>query len=64
MEEIIVTKNQLVEMFEHEELKDDIDGWILHGIKIEIVAMHELDPKYIPNITDAEHYKLIPKTNN
>jgi hypothetical protein len=64
MKEIIVTKNQLIEMFKNEELRDGNNGWVLHGIKIEIIAIHELNPKYVQNITDAKYYKLVSKINN
>lgn len=61
MEEIIVTQDELVMMFEREELKDDNDGWHLNGIEIDIIAIHDSDPKYIQNVTQAQFYKLVPK---
>ena len=61
MEELIVTKEELVTMFENEELKDDNNGWLLHGKEVSIVALHESDPKYIQNITNAQYYKLVLK---
>ncbi len=61
MEELIVTKEDLVVMFEEEKLKDDNEGWILDGYKIDIIAIHDTDPKYIQNVTNAQYYKLVPK---
>lgn len=61
MEELVITKDDLVRMFETEELKDDNNGWMLNGLYIDIVAIHETDPKYLHDVTSAQYYKLIPK---
>jgi predicted metal-dependent RNase len=61
MEELIITKDELVVMFENQELKDELDGWFLNGMPIEIIAIHDTDPKYIQNVTSANYYKLVPK---
>ncbi len=61
MEDLIVTKDELVTMFEHGELKDDNDGWLLNELKIDIIAIHDTDPKYIQNVTNAQYYKLVEK---
>ena len=61
MEDLIITKDELVMMFEYGELKDDNDGWLLNGMKVEIIAIHDTDPKYIQNVTNAQYYKLIEK---
>jgi len=61
MEELIITKDELVVMFEHEELKDDNLGWLLNGMPIDIIAIHDTDPKYLQNVTNAQYYKLVPK---
>jgi len=63
MEDLIVTKNELVSMFDSGELKDTSDGWSLNGLLIEIIAIHDTEPKYIQNITNAQNYKLIFKQN-
>ncbi len=64
MEELIVTKDELVAMFEHEELKDDSHGWLLNGMEVEIIAIHDADPKYVQNVTNAQYYKIVPKLAN
>ena len=61
MKELIITKEELVELFEREELKDDNDGWLLNGVQVEIIAIHDSDPKYIQNVTNAQYYKLVPR---
>ncbi len=48
-------------MFENDELKDDNHGWLLNGLEIQIVAIHDTDPKYIQNVTNAQFYKLVEK---
>ncbi|RLA81497.1 MAG: hypothetical protein DRG78_09140 [Epsilonproteobacteria bacterium] len=61
MEDMVITKEDLVRMFESEELKDDNQGWLLNGIYVDIVAIHESDPKYLHDVTSAQYYKIIIK---
>ncbi len=61
MEELIVSKETLIELFEKGELIDSDKGWIYKGIEIEIIALHEIDPKYLQDITNAKFYKLKEK---
>ncbi len=61
MEDLIITKDDLVRMFESKELQDDNYGWLLNGLHVEIVAIHESDPKYIHDVTNAQYYKIIQK---
>ena len=63
MEDLIITKEELVRMFESGELKDSNEGWLLNGMYVEIVAIHETDPKYLHDVTSAQYYKLIKKKN-
>lgn len=63
MEEIIVTKAELVEMFEKHTLEDGKKGWLMKGKVVEIIALHEIDPKFLQDITNAKYYKIIPKGN-
>lgn len=61
MEEQIVSKDELVEMFSLGVLEDDEKrGWLLYGQEIQIVALHETDPRYIKDVTNANYYKLVP----
>lgn len=61
MEEQIVSKDELVEMFSLGVLEDDeARGWLLYGQEIQIIALHETDPKYINDVTNANYYKLVP----
>ena len=61
MEEQVVSKEELVEMFSLGVLEDDeLKGWLLYGQEIQIIALHETDPKYVQDITNASYYKLVP----
>jgi len=61
MDDLIVTKEELVSMFEHGELRDDNEGWLLNSLRIDIIAIHDTDPKYIQNVTNSQYYKLVEK---
>lgn len=64
MEETVVTREVLLEMFEKGELRDTGKGWLFEDSKwIEIIALHDVDPKYIEDVTRAEFYKIIVKGN-
>ncbi len=61
MEEIIVSKEELIEKFDNQEVIDTGKGWMMGDVEIEIIALHEVDPKFLQDITNAKFYKLIPK---
>jgi len=61
MEELIVSKEELVHLFENNIIEDTGRGWIMEGKEIEIVALHEVDPKFLQDVTNAKFYKLIQK---
>ena len=61
MNEIIVTKDELIQMFQEAILVDTDNGWILENQEVQIVALHEVDPKYLQDVTNAAHYKIISK---
>jgi hypothetical protein len=63
MEELIIAKEELIQMFESEELKDTGEAWIMNGKEIDIIALHDVDPKFLQDITNAKFYKLILKGN-
>ena len=61
MEEQIVSKDELVEMFSLGVLEDhETRGWLLYEQEIQIIALHETDPKYMQDVTNADYYKLVP----
>jgi hypothetical protein len=64
MLDIVVSKDELIELFNKEDIKDSDDGWIYKdNIYINIIALHEKDPKYIYDITDAQYYHIVTIEN-
>lgn len=61
MEELIVSKEELVQLFEKNIIQDTGKGWLMEGKEVEIVALHEVDPKFLQDVTNAKFYKLIQK---
>jgi len=61
MDEIVLTKDDLIRLFEQQEIKDTQEGWLYKDeIYINIIAIHEKDPRYIYDVTDAQYYKIVP----
>ena len=60
-EEQIVTKDELVELFDNGTIKDTGNGWFMDGNEVQIIALHEVDPKFLQDVTNAKFYKLIIK---
>jgi len=59
MVDLIISKDELVQMFIDEIIKDTNEGWLYKDEKyINILAIHEKDPKYIYDISNAEFYKI------
>ena len=59
MVDLIISKDELIEMFINETIKDTNNGWIYNeSERINIAAIHEKDPKYIYDIANAELYKI------
>ena len=61
MEELIVSKETLVDLFANEDLIDTDKGWLYKGVEVEIIALHDVDPKYLQDITNAKFYKIKEK---
>ena len=60
-EEIIISKEELVRMFETSQIKDTGNGWMMGDQEVELIALHEIDPKYLQDVTNAKFYKIKPK---
>jgi hypothetical protein len=58
MEELIVTREELIQLFDTDVIVDTGRGWTIEGVKIDIVALHDVDPKFIQDITKADYYKI------
>lgn len=61
LEDIIVSKDELLELFETEKIIDTGKGWYMDNSFVNIIALHEIEPKFIQNITNAKFYKIIKK---
>lgn len=61
MEELIVSKEELILMFEDEKILDTGRGWLMDGKLVDIIALHDVDPKFLQDVTNAKFYKLIIK---
>jgi hypothetical protein len=62
-EELIVSKEELIQLFEDNVIEDTGKGWLMEGKEVEIIALHEVDPKFLQDVTNAKFYKLIQKGN-
>ena len=61
LEEETVLKEDLIKMFDEQKIIDSGRGWMMDGKEIEIIALHEVDPKFLQDVTNAKFYKLIYK---
>jgi len=63
MEELVIAKNELVEMFDSGRIVDSGSGWMMDNKEVEIIALHEIDPKFLQDVTNAKLYKIKIKGN-
>lgn len=61
MEETIISKEELVDMFSKQIIVDSGKGWIMNGVEVDIIALHDVDPKYLQDVTNAKYYKIKQK---
>ena len=61
MEELIVSKEELIQLFEEQKIEDTGRGWLLEGKVTDIIALHDIDPKFLQDVSNAKFYKLIIK---
>jgi hypothetical protein len=57
--EIIVLREELIQLFEDDLIQDTNDGWLFDDMIVQIVALHDQDPKYLHDVSSANLYKLI-----
>lgn len=59
MTDFIVSKEELIEMFSRNDIKDTDDGWLYkEEYYINIIALHQDNPKYIYDVSIAQSYKI------
>jgi hypothetical protein len=63
MEELIVSKEELIQMFESHVIEDKGRAWLMENKVIDIIALHDVEPKFLQDVTNAKFYKLIIKGN-
>ena len=63
MKEQVVSKEELIQLFENRIIEDTGRGWLKKGKVIDIIALHDIEPKFLQDVTNAKFYKLIIKGN-
>ena len=63
MEEFIISKEELIKLFEEDKIKDTGKGWYMDNKLVDIIALHDVDPKFLQDITNAKFYKLLIRGN-
>jgi len=58
MEEFIVSKEELHKMFKRKEILDTNKGWYYKGKEVEIIAIHQIEKKYLQDMMHADKYKI------
>ena len=58
MEEFTVTKEELHKMFEKKELLDTNKGWYYKNKEVEIIAIHNIEKRYIQDMMNADTYRI------
>lgn len=59
IDEIIVTSEELKNLFKENILQDRNEGWFYKDTQIDIIALHKQDPKHIYDIANnAPRYKI------
>lgn len=61
MEEQIISKEKLIQLFEEQKIIDTGKGWLMDKKEVEIIALHDIDPKFLQDVTNAKFYKLTLK---
>jgi hypothetical protein len=61
MQELIIPKEELIQMFESQKIEDTGRGWLMDGKVVDIIALHDIDPKFLQDVSNAKFYKLIIK---
>ena len=64
MEEIIVSKEELIELFDSEKIIDTGKGWYMEDTFVEIIALHEIEPKFLQDVANAKFYKIVKKNRS
>jgi hypothetical protein len=58
---IIVSKDELAELFLTHRIQETHQGWVLDNKRIDILALHAKEIKYIEHLHKADEYKIVYK---
>ncbi len=58
IDEIIITSDELKQLFKENILQDRNEGWFYKDTQIDIIALHKQEPKHIYDIANAAKYKI------
>lgn len=58
MEEFTVSKEELHQMFAKKELSDTNEGWFYKKKEVEIIAIHNVEKRYIQDMMNADLYRI------
>jgi len=58
MEEFKVSKEELHQMFKNQELLDTDKGWYYKKKEVEIIAIHNIEKRYIQDMMNADFYRI------
>jgi hypothetical protein len=58
LDEIIITSDELKNLFKENILQDRDQGWFYKDTQIDIIALHKQEPKHIYDIANAQRYKI------
>jgi hypothetical protein len=58
---LIVSKEELVELFVTKRIEETHYGWILDNKRVDILALHPKELKYIENLHKTDRYKIVYK---
>ena len=61
MQELIVSKEELVELFMSDKIIDTGKGWFMDDNFVDIIALHEVEPKFLQDLANTKFYKIIKK---
>lgn len=58
IDEIIITSDELKNLFKDNILQDRNEGWFYKDTQIDIIALHKQEPKHVNDIANAPKYKI------
>ena len=61
MKEQVVSKEELIQLFENQIIEDTGRRWLMESKVIDIIALHDIEPKFLQDVANAKFYKIIIK---